>query len=122
MRNPKAERVRNLLAEIIAECSGDRSESATEAFLVALDRAVREVKKQVRESHEDFLCLDCTTALAYELVPRKKSRNEEPHTVTTALRFFEQGGFCGYAMKHLYCGLKKIVDNDNVTPTALIDL
>jgi hypothetical protein len=71
--NPKAERVRSLLQQAVKEAGFENGESGTEAFLVELEVAIRDVKKEMRASHRQGLCLDCTTALAYKLVPRKRT-------------------------------------------------
>jgi hypothetical protein len=85
--NHKAERVRKLLGEIITECGGDRSESATESFLVALDSAVKTAKKETRASHRQGLCLDCTTVIAYELVPDKPVVTGRPQVTRRTMSF-----------------------------------
>jgi hypothetical protein len=48
-------------------CHFDNSESGSEAFLELLHQVAKNVKREVKQSHKDGLCLDCYTAMASDL-------------------------------------------------------
>lgn len=64
----KNDPIRSAVANLIEVCGYNKSESASEWFLVLLADAVDSVSLEVEESHKDGLCLDVTSALASELL------------------------------------------------------
>jgi hypothetical protein len=76
MKNNRAEQVRDAL-QTIMKLYGLQGESGTETLYGLLDRAMNTVFDKLQESHEDGLCYDCNTALAYEL-EREFERYTQP--------------------------------------------
>jgi hypothetical protein len=72
--------MRAAVAKLVEVCGYNKSESASEWFLVLLTDAVEAVFLEVDESHKDHLCLDVTSALASQLAEKAPAAVREYHS------------------------------------------
>jgi len=62
--------IHEAMKTLAAACNFDNSESGSEEFLELLLQVAKGVKREVKQSHKEGLCLDCYTAMASDLAER----------------------------------------------------
>jgi len=78
----KQERIEALITELMQTIGGyDKSESATEAFILDLNECTRRVMYIMHRSHEEGCCYNCVAALGDLLAEWQPSQREHTHNV-----------------------------------------